>query len=301
MVKLPSWSACQSRRQPGITLLEVLVACGLLIIGLSTMASLLPAAGSRLAQATIEDRAGVLVTNAIAELTNRGLLAADAFGDSGRSLVLGNVLARLPEFTAAQLPASTALFTGLSPAAQLRCGSPRTFQLEDELIYGPPRLLSTPVNTFTAAADGVGPRRFREAICWGAMISPNALPPAAGGLARVSITVFRKDGGGDQMLALPLKRSTTHYLAEGLLAEDSSLDACSWVLALPAATSEPPKWFQVMSSWQFKPPADPSPRIIFRDQKGFETFTGTAGSGTTATVLAFEGLVRVDERDVILD
>jgi hypothetical protein len=37
----------------------VLVACGVLVIGLASLASVMPAAGYRLAQATIEDRSGV--------------------------------------------------------------------------------------------------------------------------------------------------------------------------------------------------------------------------------------------------
>lgn len=302
----PPTSLAREPRQPlGITLLEVLIACGLLIIGLSTMAALLPAAGSRLAQAGIEDRAGVLVANALAELTNRGLLAADAFEGSSRALVLGSVLDRLPELPAAELGGQP-LFTGLSAEARARCGSPRTFRLEDELVYDPPRLLSTPVNAFTTTADGVGPRRFRDTMCWGAMISPRSLSPVAGDLARLAIATFRKQLGADQVMPVTLTRSLTHYEATDLLADDSLLAACSWVLAIPkaplsGAAAEAPRWFQVMSSWRQRLPADPTPRVIFRDQVDFQQFTGTAAPESAATVLAFEGLVRVDERDVILD
>lgn len=299
---LLSWPTLQHRPRRAITLLEVLIACGLLIIGLSTMASLLPAAGSRLAQANIEDRAGVLVANALAELSNRGLVAADAFGSAGGSLVVGSVFDRLPERPEMQPAGGGPLVTGLSSEARARCGSPRTFLLEDELVYGEPRLTSTPVNAFTAVADGVGPRRFRTGICWAAMISPVSLPPTAGGLARLAIAVFRKEGGDEQVTSVTLTRSSTYYEAAGLSGDDSLLEACSWVLALPPGGSgAAPRWFQIMSSWRFPAPAAPSPRVIFRDQPGFEAFTGTSAAGATATVLSFEGLVRVDERDVILD
>lgn len=290
------------RPRRGITLLEVLIACGLLIIGLSTMASLLPAAGSRLAQANLEDRAGVLVANALAELANRGLLAADAFGGGGRSLVVGSVVERLPDLAEMRPAGGEPLVTGPSSEARVRCGSPRTFLLEDELLYGEPRLTSTPVNAFTKVADGVGPRRCREAICWGAMISPASLPPAAGGLARLAIAIFRKEGGDDQFMPVTLTRSASHYRAAELRGDDSMLEACSWVLALPpGGGTAAPRWFQIMSSWRFPAPADPSPRVIFRDQAGFEAFTATSAADAAATVLTFEGLVRVDERDVILD
>jgi hypothetical protein len=289
------------RARRGITLLEVLIACGLLVVGLSTMASLLPAAGSRLAQASLEDRAGVLTANALAELTNRRLVAADAFEAGGRSLVIGRVVERLPDRPEMR-PRGVPLAIGPTPAARARCGTPRTFLLEDELLYGEPRLASTPANAFATLSDGAGPRRCRQALCWGAMISAASLPPTAGGLARLTIAVFRKEGGDEQIVPITLSRSSNHYRAAGLGGDDSLLEACSWVLAVPPGdNAAAPRWFQIMSAWRFPAPADPSPRVIFRDQAGFEAFTATAAADATATVLWFEGLVRIDERDLTLE
>jgi type II secretory pathway pseudopilin PulG len=72
------------RGQPlkGFTLLEVLVACGILVLALSGIAALLPASGYRLAQAAAEDRAAFLAANAMAMATNSGLARADAFPSS---------------------------------------------------------------------------------------------------------------------------------------------------------------------------------------------------------------------------
>jgi Tfp pilus assembly protein PilV len=75
-------NSCTRSCRAGVTLLEVLVACGILVVGLASVASILPAAGTRLAQATLEDRAGTAAANAYADIVNRGLVAADIFGSS---------------------------------------------------------------------------------------------------------------------------------------------------------------------------------------------------------------------------
>lgn len=63
----------------GFSLLEVLVAMGILVTGLASVAALLPAAGSRLAEATAIDRAGTLSANAQADLVNRRVYSSDLF------------------------------------------------------------------------------------------------------------------------------------------------------------------------------------------------------------------------------
>ncbi|MFM8985733.1 MAG: hypothetical protein ACKONH_06710, partial [Planctomycetia bacterium] len=75
----------------GLSLLEVLVACGILVIGLTSIAAILPAAGSRLTQASQADRGGTLAANAYAEMVNRGLIAADLFSSGTRACVFGRV------------------------------------------------------------------------------------------------------------------------------------------------------------------------------------------------------------------
>lgn len=58
---------------PGITLLEVLVACGILMFALSGIAAILPAAGSRLAESVAEDRASLMAANVFTDLQAAGL------------------------------------------------------------------------------------------------------------------------------------------------------------------------------------------------------------------------------------
>ncbi len=299
----------------GITLLEVLIACGLLVIGLSTMAALLPASSARLAQASLADRAGVLASNALADSANRCLVAVDTFPTvsstnplAGRTLAIGSLLGQLPGFGV--LPSgrnANEYFTGPSDEGLRRCGSPRTFLLEDELQYGPsPSVASAPSNAFSSSSDGsTGPRQVRDGVCWGATITPQLVPPAVGGAAVLAIAVFKRSGtiASEEMKdAMPVgvTRTNSFYEAD-VLASGPLLRPCTWVLAIPANPSTAPRWFQVMSSWTFEPPAAQTTRLIFRNQQDFESATGTGSTGSKATILAFEDLLRVDEHLVTLN
>ena len=57
----------------GITLMEVLIAIGILAVGLSSVAALLPAAGSQAKKAVIADRAASMAENALADAVTVGL------------------------------------------------------------------------------------------------------------------------------------------------------------------------------------------------------------------------------------
>jgi len=163
-----------ARATRGITLLEVLIACGLLIIGLSTMAAILPLAGFRLAQASLEDRASVLASNALAEVMNRGLAARDVFPQTqALTTTFGAVLRHLPTFgRTPHGPDASTYFASASTAASIRSGSPRTFFLEDDLRFTRSETTGKPMNTFASMADGtMGPRAFRQRECWGATLT----------------------------------------------------------------------------------------------------------------------------------
>jgi len=292
------------RRSAGITLLEVLVSCGLLILGLSTVAGLLPLAGSRLTQATTEDRAAVLLANAMAEAFNRGLVSADMFPAADpdgpvRTVALGKVLGRLPEFSD---PHISEHFAAPSTEGRIRCGSSRTFTLEDVLAYDPPLYADTPVNAFSRDASGTGPRKYREGICWGATLRPSTAAPQPGERATLSIAIFKREGdtaGGQIAEGMPLVLTRVGSVYEANLAPARALlRGCSWLLAMPPDTSRPPRWFKIMSSW---PWAGTNTRIILNNQDDFAQLTGASTAGSTAQVFAFEGIIRVDEQVVTLN
>jgi len=306
----PAPTSDMARRRSGITLLEVLISCGLLIVGLSTIAALLPAAGSRLTQATTEDRAAVLLSNAAAEIVNRGLIAADAFPatGAGATLAFGKVLDQLPTF--GNLPSgrpASEIFSGLSATAQKRCGSSRTFVLEDVVAYAASQTSDTPANSFTSDGAGLGPREFRKGLCWGATLAPRTRPVAPGGKADLSLVVFKRwdesaGGANSEPLPVVLTRVGSVYEANVFTDDnDALLRGCTWVLALPAGATDSPRWFRVMSSWNWQTPTGQTRRVVLHNQAEFEQLTNSAASGGAATVFAFEGIVRVDEQAVTLD
>ncbi|MEX0671566.1 MAG: hypothetical protein WD060_14035 [Pirellulales bacterium] len=265
----------------GITLLEVLVACGILVVGLAGIAAVLPAAGSRLAQASLEDRAGAAAANAYAEIVNRGLIAVDLFGSgTTKACVFGRTLPTL----ATTATASNFIVSAMSNVLQARIDSTRGFQLEDELIYTSPTIADTPNNSFTSG--NVGPRAYRSSVCWGAMLTPAQYPAAAGGVATLSIAVFKKPGN---LLTIQLSQTNGLYQMVGPdeAIRKAYLPGCSYVLATPLTPMQPPKWFKINSSW--------NNGVVFADS------TFPAFAGPTPTVIGFENLIRVDQYPVSLD
>jgi hypothetical protein len=265
-------------RRAGLSLLEVLVACGILVIGLSSIAAILPAASSRLAQAAQEDRAGIAAANAYAEAVNRGLLSSKIFTDTSKPAVFGKVLPNL----AGSLVASGSTAGLIDPT--------RGFVLEDELIYQPPTTTNTPVNSFFGGLTG--PREYKEAVCWGAMLAPTTYPAAAGNPAALSIAVFRKEGTVSPELALT-QASGIHKMAspdEAVMKK--FLKGCSYVLALPSSANVPPRFFQITSSWM----ANSECWVVFTDPDGLNSFCGASPN-----VIGFENLMRVDDYQITLD
>jgi type II secretory pathway pseudopilin PulG len=282
---------CHSGRQSprGMTLLEVLISCGVLAVGLASIASLLPAAGSRLGQAATEDRAGTLAANARADAAARGLLAFDLFADPAKSIGFGTGMTTLPAINAAQFAA---------PAATLsqRIDPQRGFLLEDEVEYAPSSAAASPANAFSN-----GHRAFKEALRWGATLVPNAFPARVGAAAVLSVAVFRKDGLAEAvpLTTMPgdLYRMTTAN--ENMLKR--LLKSCSYVLVRSATPGQGPRWFRIAASW--RPPVNPATGL--RQNDGCYVIFANPGFGAFAginpTVIGFENLVRVDQYNVILE
>lgn len=303
----------RSTRRRGITLLEVLISCGILVIGLTSLSALLAAAGFRLTQATIEDRAAVAATNALAEVRNRGLAAASAFENKKTVLVFGKVIEALADYDAGPNGQSP-WFARPSASAKARCGSPRTFQLEDDLMYESGQLMGSPANAFTSQSGTASMRRLRPGVCWGATLT--CLPSVADGAgdtvveavegasAELAIAVFKRDVGPLSMQSVTLTKAddgiSYEYMAD-LGSPDPPLRACSWVMAIPASSAATPRWFRVRASWTMEPLSSNMPKVIFDHQAEFEKLTGSTNPNTNATVIVLDGLVRLDKHIVILD
>ncbi|MGI9459457.1 MAG: type IV pilus modification PilV family protein [Pirellulales bacterium] len=67
------YTRVQLEDRNGITLMEVLIAIGILAIGLSSVAALMPAAGSQAKKAVVADRASSMAENALADAVTVGL------------------------------------------------------------------------------------------------------------------------------------------------------------------------------------------------------------------------------------
>jgi len=308
-------------RRAGITLLEVLVACGILVIGLASLASVLPAAGSRLAQASVEDRAGVAAANAYAECVARGLITSDIFVSSTRACVFGRGFEELVDQIdpASRRPRNRTLIASTTAAILqpkplpflTRIDEIRGFTLEDDLLF-PASAADTPLNGFVmSGAQVAGHRLSRPGVCWGAMLAPVSGTAVAGAEATLSIAVFRKECEETASLLLTATSGPLYVVASGTTVSAAGQTAyaapadiaavrkqfvpgCGYVLMLPAAggpTPRMPKWVRVTSSWTSNAPQEVAYVALDLDST----------APAAMTVIAFENLVRVDQYTVTLD
>jgi Tfp pilus assembly protein PilV len=271
----PSIHPAVSRR--GFTLLEVLVACGILVVSLASIAAMLPAAASRLSEATAMDRAAVLTSLAMNDLQIRGLATPAIFPTGTCGIVVGDGVSTVVAATVTQSGVSspTALHSGtlaangitlsrngrlllsspVSAAVAARADTTRGFFLEDSVQYLPPNIGNMPRNVFIGVGSGTGYRSFTSSVTWGAVITPEPWGMAATGTisaVRASIAVFSKPSTARAMtLAQRAPNLFTTGTWPGAI-QRTRLKPCSAVLAIPLSATpgqEPPQWLGVRSSW----------------------------------------------------
>jgi hypothetical protein len=313
---LPIATACPPCREnrAGISLLEVLVACGILVVGLASLASLLPAAGARLAQAALEDRVGIAASNAYADVVNRGLIASELFTSGSKCCVFGDVLRQVPGLST--VTGSTMAIANGTLLDQ-RIDAQRGFSLEDELVYTSGTTGAGVASSFMNG--GLGPREYRDNVCWGAMLAPatNVTNPSdlAGTNAILSIAIFRKENP-PQLISgtiapfpglTTLSGSTSNMLMQignATAAEPIRKEyfpGCSFILALPRAGAAPtvrPAWVRITSSWM-----SPSGSFVALDygSTNASDYVNVSGANRSLSAIVFDGLMRVDRYPVRLD
>jgi type II secretory pathway pseudopilin PulG len=234
-------------RRAGITLLEVLVACGILVVGLASLASVLPAAGSRLAQASVEDRAGIAAANAYAECVARGLITSDIFVSSTRACGFGRGFEEIVDQIdpASRRPRNRTLIASTTAAILqprplpflTRIDEVRGFVLEDDLSFQP-SAGDTPLNAFITIPPNQEPghRLSRPGVCWGAMLAPVSGTAVAGAEATLSIAVFRKECEETASLSLTQQSGALYRVISGTTVSESGQTA---YLPGPMGTNSP--------------------------------------------------------------
>jgi len=292
----------------GFTLLEVLVACGILAFALSGIAAMLPAASARLAEAAAFDRAGVMSGNVRAELQARGVLAATWFTTgtaNQKALVCGgpfkvalDAAALVPEWKVLSDSIATYDMKELWPLTG--SNATRGFLSEDDLEFSSATgLLSSVYESMNPSLEPTGPRRFKSGVCWGAMVIPETLtvPAFRGMRATLAIAVFRKQpearvlsltstGAKNGMFRLPDGQNTV---------QSSFAKSCSYLLLLPPAMNTlPPKWVRVNSSWS----VGIRPFVMLSDDPNeIASYENSA----VVTAIGFSSLLRVDQFPVVLE
>jgi prepilin-type N-terminal cleavage/methylation domain-containing protein len=185
-----------SRR--GITLLEVLIAMGILAIGLSSVVALVPAGRSQASRAVVLDRAASLAANVLADVATFGLLRDGALTEPvvpGRLVILDPVspAGYLPDtparqnVVAAQIRAAGIFSTTTEPPdpGQRRRFAERLFlQGRDDLVEGEPPGDDLP----PPYLELFGTRAFQGRMT--ALIGIAAHPVHAWLPGRVSVVVF---------------------------------------------------------------------------------------------------------------
>jgi hypothetical protein len=291
--------ASQPGAKGGFSLLEVLVACGVLVIGLASVAAMLPAATARLQEAAAADRGGAMAAAALADFECRDLAFRELFLDTSgtaylpasRAVVFGEMLPNAPGS-----PTVVSLSGSASKQLQARINTTsgtagRGFFLEDELQYRPGAGLIL-LNGFT---NGV--RDFRRGACWGAMVEPYpwGSDPAAMRAVRATIAVFRKPG---EVTPQPLGLAGA---AGGVFTRSGDatdlrrfLGPCSPVLAVAQTGTAAPTWLTVNSSW----PQGTSYCVVFREAGSVYQ---PLMSGSTLQVIGFENIQSITQQTFAIE
>lgn len=184
---------CASKNRAGITLMEVLIATGILAVGLSSVVALLPAARSQAERALVLDRGAQFAANALADAATFGLLRPDSHTTN---LAMNFAVTIDPAFITTGIKSGSngglsgiGVFSSPHLATKAPAAYHRLFtESRDDIVVslppgaGPDDL---PINTLDSA--GVRSYEGRFTCMYFLQVGP---PPAS--LGRVSVVVFHR-------------------------------------------------------------------------------------------------------------
>jgi type II secretory pathway pseudopilin PulG len=182
------------RSRDGITLVEVLIAIGIIAIGLTSVMSLIPAGKSEAGKAVVYDRAATMAMNGLNDAVTFGLTRPDSFvvGSGTATTVVfdpANIVTWPGVATAGTLKSAGVLIDAASGTG-VNLAVERLFaQGRDDLVYNAPATADdTPSN---AVVNGVRGFEGRMTSLFALTESDvGSAPLAAGDVATLSVVVF---------------------------------------------------------------------------------------------------------------
>jgi Tfp pilus assembly protein PilV len=247
----------------GITLLEVLIAAGVLVVGLTSVLAMIPAAGSLFGEASMSDRAAALASNAAADLRFRGVFKASDFNGTVKTSVFG-----------ATAVTGAAAFSG---GAFKRGALPNPDPMADENAYG--------------------------RAGYAAVVSPiaDATSYVAGDSARVTVVVFKTRTPEREEISLANVSPGVYKLTGGSEYQQEDrrkrlLQPCSWVAVQKDARV---RWLHIGSSWTASKLN--AGNLVLGDSYVSFTVAEEADEAIVDTVSAFSGILKVEDHIVELD
>lgn len=167
-------------RRAGITLMEVLIAVGILAIGLSSVVALLPAGHSMAQRSFVTDQASIIAANAAADFVTLGFLRPECLTSAMPPLVYDPLGTNGASLTTTMLKPE-GLFAG-SAAVAPRVAPLNAYLVRgrDDIVYNVPENPNQDVtNRFNA--DGI--RDYQGKFTWAALLTRPATSTIPAGVA----------------------------------------------------------------------------------------------------------------------
>jgi hypothetical protein len=191
----------------GITVLEVLIAIGILAIGLVSVAAIIPAAGSQSARAVILDRAAVHAANVLADAATFGLLRQSgttwaSLNASGSAVVVdlaGTQLTNASSGTARNAGVFSTASSGIAPIATARL---LLESRDDVVVVTPAPAEEDPPTNFVADGARGYTGRITSLLC---------LSETGSGNYRASVVVFHGRDPGTTAITGTLTNSALTF------------------------------------------------------------------------------------------
>lgn len=172
-------------RRRGITILEVLIAIGILSIGLASVVALVPAGQSQAARAVVLDRASLLAANVLADVATFGALRPTGVSSgTSRPLVIDSIATNLSGAAIGGV-GSLGVYANAAPTSSPAVAYQNMFlQLRDDITFRAPATPDDPpTNVFLD-----GSRSFEGRMS--ALLCLQSGTPA--GPDRISVVVFHR-------------------------------------------------------------------------------------------------------------